>query len=207
MSEIEKPESLNTVWADQGSKIRPEDNKIQFGWMGGEVPPSQYFNWLDNRQDQALAHINQHGIAVWDAFTTYVVGKSYVQGSNGEIYKAIQTSAGQNPTNPASQYWQKAFIGFDDPTGAKAYVGYQTMSSSFTAVVNSRYYLLSPLTITLPTTGSAGDVITLTKRNSVTAIVRVSTGNIITSIGSDTSVSYDLNDEINFVYNGTNWEV
>lgn len=96
MAEIIKPSGLQKQWAELGEKRVPSDTKIQNGWEK-EIPTFQDFNWLDGRQDSAIAHINQRGIAEWDASTEYRAGKSYVTGSDGEVYKALTTNTGNNP--------------------------------------------------------------------------------------------------------------
>jgi len=100
---ITKPD-FTYVWASGGAVVAPNDAKKQLGWVA-EAPPFQYDNWLQNRQDQMLAHVNQHGIPVWDAVTEYQAGKSYTQGSNGVIYVATQTHTNQNPVS-APTYWE-----------------------------------------------------------------------------------------------------
>lgn len=109
MAYITKPTTLMKIWATAGVKETPADSKIQQGWVV-ELPPYQYDNWLENRQDTFIAHVNQSGIPVWDSVTDYQGGKSYVQGSDGNIYKALQTNSNADPTNPLnSTYWNKAF--------------------------------------------------------------------------------------------------
>lgn len=104
MSEISKPD-YQYLWSSGGSVVAPSNVKIQTGWTA-EVPPFQWENWSQNRQDQAIAHVLQHGISVWDAATEYQAGKSYVTGSNGRIYVAIQTNTNQNPVTDTSEvYW------------------------------------------------------------------------------------------------------
>jgi len=205
MPQITKPDTLNVVWADQGMKIKPEDSKILRGWIE-EVPPLQFFNWLDSRQDQALAHINQHGIPVWDAVTEYQANKSYVQGSDGVIYKCIATNFGYDPiSNPS--YWVEAFVSINSESGRQEYIGYVAQSTSFTAIANTRYYALAPLTVTLPSTASVASVVTIAKRPKITVTVKSETGEISTNVGSDSTVIFDINDEVNFVFNGSVWEV
>lgn len=105
MTEFLKPSDLNKVWSNAGDNIAPSDAKINSGWAV-EIPARQHFNYIDNKQDQAIAHINQHGIAVWDNTTEYQAGKSYVTGSNGHLYVALQTHTNQNPTTDVSEvYW------------------------------------------------------------------------------------------------------
>ena len=113
MALITKPD-FTYVWASGGAVVAPNDAKKQLGWVA-EAPPFQYDNWLQNRQDQMLAHINQRGIAAWDALTNYEAGGlSYVQGSDGKVYKSVAasgpSSVAQNPTTDATDtYWTVAF--------------------------------------------------------------------------------------------------
>ena len=113
---IGKPLDLNKIWAAIGDKVTPPDGKQQTGWEK-EIPPFQYFNWLENKQDQALAHINQRGIPAWDATTEYGALTSYVQGqTNGTVYRCVQTNKGNNPElDTSNTYWQVAFVSTDSP--------------------------------------------------------------------------------------------
>lgn len=114
MPQITKPNTLNKIWASGGDKATPLDGKINSGWQI-EIPPRQWFNWLDNRQDQAIAHINQHGIAVWDNVTEYQADKSYVQDpSDGVIYRCLATNVGNLPSSSPA-FWTVAFA---DAAGA-----------------------------------------------------------------------------------------
>ena len=115
MAEILKPTNLSLTWASGGDILDPGDTKYATGWQV-EIPPRQWFNYLDNRQDTAIAHINQHGVAVWDATTEYQANKSYVQGpTNGTIYRCVQTHTNQNPeTDLTNTYWIIAFASAGD---------------------------------------------------------------------------------------------
>ena len=113
MALITKPD-FTYVWASGGAVVAPNDTKKQQGWVA-EAPPFQYDNWLQNRQDQMLAHINQRGIPAWDGLTNYEAGGlSYVQGSDGKVYKSVAVSGPasvvSNPTTDISDtYWTIAF--------------------------------------------------------------------------------------------------
>lgn len=108
MAEINLPD-YTLLWASAGDVLKPSDNKIQQGWSP-EIPPRQWFNWLDNRQDEAIAHIIQHGIPVWSDKIEYQTNKSYVQGSDGNIYVSTALSVNQNPvTDVTNSYWKLAF--------------------------------------------------------------------------------------------------
>lgn len=189
MPEISKPSTLNQVWADAGDKIKPEDSKIAIGWLA-EIPTRQNFNWLDNRQDQFIAHLNQHGLPVWDSSTEYQAGKSYVQGSDGLIYMAITTNTNQDPVSDTdNNYWNQAFVTLNGYQGGKRFVGYEVFSSSFTAITGHRYYASSPLTMTLPA-GNLGDAVVLAKKAEVQVTVVDQDSNTYTPTTSETTFVY-----------------
>lgn len=112
MAILNKPTGLNILWASTGVKTSPDTAKINLGWVV-EIPPFQYQNWLDNRQDAFIAHTNQHGIPVWDAETEYQGGLSYTKGSDGIVYKCLSTGINFNPTDPLNRSrWAVAFETF-----------------------------------------------------------------------------------------------
>lgn len=104
MPQINKPSDLNKVWSVSGVNTAPSDVKINNGFVV-EIPPYQWFNYIENKQDQAIAHINQMGIPVWDSQTEYQAGKSQVQGSDGKIYRAFLTTTNVNPVGDSSGSW------------------------------------------------------------------------------------------------------
>jgi hypothetical protein len=110
---ISKPD-YTYIWASGGAIVEPSDVKKQTGWIA-EVPPHQWENWAQNRQDQFIAHVNQRGIPAWDALSNYEAGGlSYTQGSDGKIYKSVAasgpTTTVQDPTTDATDtYWEIAF--------------------------------------------------------------------------------------------------
>jgi hypothetical protein len=111
--EISKPD-YTYLWSSGGSIVAPSNVKVQTGWTA-EVPPFQWENWSQNRQDTAIAHILQKGISVWSSTGEYYFTtsgeRSYVQGSDGNIYVAVTDSVGQNPTTDATDtYWTIAFV-------------------------------------------------------------------------------------------------
>src|SRR5690606_29330981 len=114
MAQFLKPGNLNNVWASGGDRIYPGDTKYATGWQV-EIPPRQYFNEIDYKQDQMLAHLNQHGIPVWDNETEYQANRSYVQGSTGTVYRCVLTHTNQNPDLDVSNtYWTVAFSSAGD---------------------------------------------------------------------------------------------
>lgn len=145
MAEFSLPIDLNLQWASAGDILKPTDTKVQQGWQP-EIPARQWFNWLDNRQDQAIAHIAQHGIAVWSSTLEYQAGKSYVQGSDGIVYKALTTHTNINPVGGSPGNWESAFI-----TAATA-TQVATAAQSRAMTANNVY--LSPLQLANAFTGS-----------------------------------------------------
>jgi len=114
MAQFLKPSNLNNVWASGGDRIYPGDTKYATGWQV-EIPPRQYFNEIDYKQDQMLAHLNQHGIPIWDNETEYQADQSYVQGSTGTVYRCVLTHTNQNPDLDVSNtYWIIAFASAGD---------------------------------------------------------------------------------------------
>lgn len=109
MPNITKPSNLSTIWAGGGTKIDPGTSKYNIGWVV-QLPPYEYQNWVDNRQDQAIAHFSQHGIPEWDGVTEYQGNLSYTQGSDGLIYKCIATNVNKDPSNVLNDaFWSRAF--------------------------------------------------------------------------------------------------
>lgn len=124
MAEIIKPiYTQDTIWSKEGSKALPPESKIKGGWHQ-EMMPAEYENWIQNRQDQALAYFYQFGLAEWDSLTEYIGGRSLVQ-SDGRIYRAIQNSLNLAPLgNPT--HWRDIFVGLDyvtaGPLGSSAHM-------------------------------------------------------------------------------------
>jgi len=133
-----KPTTVNKVWSTSGVVETPSDSKIAQGWIV-ELPPYQYDNWLNNKQDSFIAHVNQMGIPVWDAVTEYQGGKSYAQGSDGQIYKALLTNTNVVPSNPLnSATWVKAFEDFGSVASLTATVTqFQTDYSTLANIANT----------------------------------------------------------------------
>jgi hypothetical protein len=98
MAEIIKP-SMANLWASGGAVVAPSAAKIDLGWTA-EIPPHQYQNWHQNRSDNAIGYMFQHGIPEWDSSTEYFASKSYVQ-EGGVIYRASTNNTNTQPSiNP-----------------------------------------------------------------------------------------------------------
>jgi microcystin-dependent protein len=102
---ISSKPNITLLWADEGSYEAPTDEKILQGWVA-EIPPYESQNWWQHRVDEALKHIFQAGIAVWDANTLYSANRSVVQSSDGVLWRALIDNTGQNPLT-TSGVWTK----------------------------------------------------------------------------------------------------
>lgn len=206
MSEIYKPLSLNSIWATRGDRVKPSDDKIAEGW-NPEIPPRQFFNWFWHKIDSAIAHFNQRGISQWDALTPYLKDRSYVQSADGRVYRAVLDSRGKDPMVD-STHWTVAFAANDDPISRRSFIGYIASSGDLTATVNYKYYFTNSAELTLPSIGERGDAVVVSKTPDVSVLVKVAGGeNIFTHLGEFESVVFDIYDEVNFIHNGTHWEV
>lgn len=204
---ITKPD-FTYVWASGGAIVAPNDTKKQLGWVA-EAPPFQYDNWLQNRQDQMLAHINQRGIPAWDGLTNYEAGGlSYVQGSDGKVYKSVAASGPSsvvsNPTTDATDtYWTEAFASIGafltQTAGDARYTQRSNNLSDLTNTATARTNLgAAPLasptftgTVTAPNFSGGGSGLTsLNAANISTGTLPVARGGtgVTTSTGSGNSV-------------------
>lgn len=100
--------NLTRVWAASapGSKVVDPDvtepGKFATGW-GAEIPPFESFNFLQKMFSQGLVHINEQGVPVWDADTTYPVD-AIVKGSDGSLYIALTEQSGNDPVSDPTNW-------------------------------------------------------------------------------------------------------
>lgn len=74
MSNITLPDNLDSeLWAGTGTKTDPGSAKYGTGWVR-EIPSPEDENFIQNRQDAAIAHIVENGIAQWNNTITYNKG-------------------------------------------------------------------------------------------------------------------------------------
>lgn len=109
--------NINVAWAQTGNVIAPNDVRITGGWQL-EKPPYQTANFVENRQDTFLKHVNEMGIPVWDAITSYSLN-SLTAGTDGNIYQSLSsTNVNNNPITSPTQWIQFAHY----PVGFQAYL-------------------------------------------------------------------------------------
>lgn len=115
-----KPDiTTNGSWGETGTLTDPGSTKFKEGWVN-EIPPAGVQNYAQNRSDNFLQHINEQGVAVWDALTDYPVD-GWAKGSDGKLYVSIQTpNVNQDPTSTPA-YWEEfAAGGFGDNENTQA---------------------------------------------------------------------------------------
>ncbi len=92
---VVKPD-IQELWADGGAVTDPGAAKKLLGWIA-EIPTHQVANFIENRQDNFLAHINCEGIAVYDVNTDYPID-GLAKGSDGQVYIGLTTpNVGNDP--------------------------------------------------------------------------------------------------------------
>lgn len=87
--------TFNDMWASGGAKTDPGGVKTALGWIA-EKPPYQYFNWVMNKVEEMLQHLERRGVPVWDAATVYDI-HGVCSGSDGHLYVAVASSTNVNP--------------------------------------------------------------------------------------------------------------
>lgn len=135
----DKP-NLTRVWANGAAPtdiIDPDTTtpgKFNLGWSA-EIPPFEHFNFIQKMVTQALAHINEVGIAQWDENTNYQI-RALVRGSDNNIYRSVIGGLVGAATNPitltnrisGNYLWEEVSLGRS---------GIQVWSSSYVYDINS----------------------------------------------------------------------
>ncbi len=114
---ISNKPNIAQLWAETGLSEPPTPEKILQGWVA-EIPPYETQNWWQLRVDEALRHIFQAGIAVWDGNTLYTAGRSLVQSSDGTLWRALIDNTGQNPLTTSGAWTRLIQEGRYVPAGA-----------------------------------------------------------------------------------------
>ena len=114
----QKPD-LNKIFAvnaPSNNIANPDDKspgKFEAGWVA-QIPPFEWFNYIQNLFSTALAHINENGLCVWDNQTEYNIG-SLVKGFDGVIYQSTAVQSGNDPVGDSTGNWVN-FVTANVPT-------------------------------------------------------------------------------------------
>lgn len=133
--------NLNRIWANEANPaniIDPdvgEPGKFDSGWLA-ELPPFEYFNFLQQLFTQGLAHNNEQGINVWDTDTVYPKD-AWAKGSDGEVYVALSQQSGNNPVSSPTKWKPLASKFISTPKQMKRKVFTSSTSFSIPAGVDN----------------------------------------------------------------------
>jgi len=95
-----KPD-VSKIWAENAlpsNVVPPSDVKIGQGW-DAEIPPYEWFNWLEQTASQMLKYLNERGISEWDANSIYFVDSQVMIGDVHYI-SLTDENQGNDPTQP-----------------------------------------------------------------------------------------------------------
>ena len=98
--------SINRVWASQAASSNIQDpdtfvpNKVATGWEA-EIPPFQWFNWIQNRNDLFKLALAERGVAEWGSDVAYEIHS--LAYSEGHIWVSTQANQGVEPVE--GQVW------------------------------------------------------------------------------------------------------
>lgn len=82
-----KPD-VNTIWSSAGLATAISKAKQALGWVA-EIPEYDQFNGMLQQISQFQQHVNQEGVALWDALTTYGIGSVVKSPVDRSIYRAL----------------------------------------------------------------------------------------------------------------------
>ncbi len=208
--EIGNSELIDT-WAASGAKQEPDLSKKNAGWLSGERPVFQFFNWLLNLFGIKINHILQNGIPLWNAGTAYVIGN--VVNYNSVIYTAIANHTNSAPPSANWKISNSVKDKYDATTAPTASndssQGYALGSRWYDAVGNEVYVLVNATvgaavwlktTLTIDELGvlatqSANLTIGLNEKISTVASattpdIWTGTGNVINYTGTTTTTGF-----------------
>lgn len=186
MAEMLKP-NFAEVWASGGSVIEPSVAKIKQGWIE-EQPPSQFENYLQRRQDEAIKYLFQRGIASWDKDEEYFSARSVViQG--GKLYISKTNNKNKNPTT-STEDWRDLFaLGIADITGLTAELALKADKTETAALTSGKADKVIKVTAGNGLTGGGTLAADITLTLGTPTAITSSSSNTVTATGHTHSVS------------------
>ena len=77
---------------------------VKAGWPFGTIVDSAQFNAFMRQMTQLMLLLQEWGVLPWRALSTYQTG-AHTLGSDGQMYRALQETTGNDPTTQPSAYW------------------------------------------------------------------------------------------------------
>ena len=96
-----KPD-MRRAWCNNGAKVQPSDTKIDLGWVA-EKPPYQNENWLQNRADLYIQHLEERGAPNYDTLVIYNKGSRIF--SVDQHWESLQNSNLGNSVTAGLGWW------------------------------------------------------------------------------------------------------
>lgn len=87
MANQAKPD-VNTIWGSAGLATAISKAKQALGWVA-EIPEYDQFNGMLQQISQFQQHVNQEGVALWDALTTYGIGSVVKSPVDRSLYRCL----------------------------------------------------------------------------------------------------------------------
>lgn len=186
MAEITRP-NMTYLWGNGGATVMPSNAKVEQGWTS-EIPPHQFENGIQNRQDRAIAYLFQRGIPAWDSQTEYFANRSVVL-HNGLQYLAIQNSTNSNPTTGTTN-WRLMI-----PTDTAQKMRFKSVTLPYTLTADDKscwIQLNGTGNVTIPAGWAVADWVILSKIS----------GGSCTVAGSGVALSAQIGKNATFLGNG-----
>lgn len=101
------------IWANSSNaanKQKPNQAKLDTGWVYGEKPPHNEFNWWWELVGKMLVHIQEHGTPAWDDETPYRKG-AIAWHNDGSWISKSGDNVGHVPAE--GTYWTAVLTGGD----------------------------------------------------------------------------------------------
>jgi hypothetical protein len=115
---VDKP-VMPSIWANDGVRLTPSDAKKETGWVA-ELPAAEHENYIENRQDTYIAHLNERGFPEWDTVTDYFRNAYCYFVDN--VYIALIGNTGRAP-DLSPQHWARWDYSFEPKGLIKMWFG------------------------------------------------------------------------------------
>lgn len=196
MVDLTKPLDLyDRVWASDGTIVSPSTEEVGDGWLVGQEPPAEVFNYLQNRTDKLISYLLQKGIPEWDTNEDYIADKSFVNRSRS-IYRAETDHTGVDPLDDTGDWFKVLdssgslsesdradILARGNHTGFQSIstvTGLQTSLDGKEVITNKVTNFSAPNNTTYPTTQAVADLVSGSGGAS-TLLMTSTTTNVITS--------------------------
>jgi len=99
--------TLLRTWGNNppvGNVVVPPSTLFETGWVGGQEPPAEWMNYVDQQLGEKINHLLQNGGSKWNNTTAYLVG-NVVQHSNS-VWLCLVNNTNSAPTD-VNTNWSK----------------------------------------------------------------------------------------------------